>query len=219
MPLFSSLQALKPGIQASWYLLHTRVGIARVLEKVPLPRLLDQLSFPETPHSGIAPSRVLNALSLTERVLARVHGVPNTCLYRALGRYTALVRVGIPVRFVMGLRREGEEIIGHAWLEFRERPLGEVVDPRFVVTYAYPDGPTRLAPSCVHACRSERTDGAKAKHPQPSPRHYAVNDQGDAGAQTSLPWFVQAEEGDLRVPAARLVLLQRDAEEKAKRSN
>ncbi len=75
---------------------------------------------------------------MMERLLAHLRLVPNTCLYRSLGRYAALASVGIPVRFVMGVRPEGDEIVGHAWLEHRGRPLGEVVDPRFVITYAYP---------------------------------------------------------------------------------
>jgi hypothetical protein len=100
--------------------------------------LLSRLSFPTTPCSGIALSSVSSALGLTEWLLARLHLVPNTCLYRSLGRYAALSSIGIPVYFVMGMRLEGDEMVGHAWLEHGGKPLGEVVDPRFVVTYAYP---------------------------------------------------------------------------------
>ena len=62
-------------------------------------------------------------------------------------RFAVLSRAGVPVRFVMGVRRDddGSELTGHAWLEYRGTPLGETVDPRFRVTFAYPD----LSPAAV----------------------------------------------------------------------
>jgi hypothetical protein len=136
--LFPSLQALSPQIIASWHLLRTRIIASRALEKVPLSTLLSQLSSPETPDSGIKPVSLSNALRVVERWLTYLHLVPNTCLYRSLGRYAALASVGIPVRFVMGVCRDGDNLLGHAWLEHAGVPLNETIDPRYVITYAYP---------------------------------------------------------------------------------
>jgi hypothetical protein len=87
-------------------------------------------------------------LGVVDGVLARIPGLPNTCLYRALGRYAAYRRLGVDVRFVMGLRRPGPSptdpdagaLDGHAWLELDGRPFAEILEADYVKTFEYPSG-------------------------------------------------------------------------------
>lgn len=110
----------------------------RLLATRPLPEVLAQLVPLNETTTKSSFTELMQPLALIELALARLRLVPNTCLYRALGRYAALRGEGIAVQFVMGVRLEGGEMLGHAWLEHHGRPLGEAIDPRFVITYTYP---------------------------------------------------------------------------------
>ncbi len=65
---------------------------------------------------------------------------PTTCLYRSLAGFASLRGAGEPVRFVVGVRVDGGEVVAHAWLERDGEPVGEPTDPRpsFAVAFAYP---------------------------------------------------------------------------------
>lgn len=75
-------------------------------------------------------------VALAERGIARVPGLPNTCLFRALARFGTLVRHGHAPVFVLGVRDEldGE---GHAWVEVDGSPFLEASLPRFVRTFTF----------------------------------------------------------------------------------
>lgn len=45
------------------------------------------------------------------------------CLIRSLAIYHALQELGYPVSFVSGVRRTGERLEGHAWVEYQGRPV------------------------------------------------------------------------------------------------
>lgn len=75
--------------------------------------------------------------------IASAAGLPDTCLYRALGRFAVLREAGHPARFVMGISAKssasaGEALSGHAWLELGGRVHREAIDADLVVTFAYP---------------------------------------------------------------------------------
>jgi hypothetical protein len=73
-----------------------------------------------------------------ERWLGRAPLLPNTCLYRALGRYAVLTRAGLPAVFLMGVPRRGEGD-GHAWVEVFEKTFAESQPPEdFAITFRYP---------------------------------------------------------------------------------
>jgi hypothetical protein len=115
-----------------------RLSLFSRLRTQALSELLAQLTPPAGTASGITPTYVFNAMAWIERLVGRTRIIPNTCLYRSLARYAVLRGEGIAVQFVMGVRPDGNELIGHAWLEYQGKPLGEAVDPRLVVTYVYP---------------------------------------------------------------------------------
>lgn len=103
-----------------------------------LPSLLDRLSSGPMPDSPRISLELLEqSFVLTERMLGRLPLHPNTCLYRALARYALLRRAGHKARFFMGIF-DGQDLSGHAWVEISGTPQGETLDPKPVVTYAYP---------------------------------------------------------------------------------
>jgi len=117
--------------------LATRLRLRARVRDASLPELLRELT-PETVEPKSL-ALVEDALSTCQSIVARLGVVPDTCLYRSLGRYAALRRAGHPVRFVMALDPKNKgEIVGHAWLELDGVPLGEVVEPGLAVTFSYP---------------------------------------------------------------------------------
>ncbi|HEU4743289.1 MAG TPA: lasso peptide biosynthesis B2 protein [Meiothermus sp.] len=66
----------------------------------------------------------------------------NPCVPRALALYVALRAEGLPVEFVSGVRRVGDRLEGHAWVELEGLPLegsGEEQAPRlFKESFRYP---------------------------------------------------------------------------------
>lgn len=42
------------------------------------------------------------------------------------------------MRFVMGIRNDGTDLAGHAWLELDGRPHLEVLEHRYTRTFEYP---------------------------------------------------------------------------------
>jgi hypothetical protein len=77
------------------------------------------------------------------RVVDALRGRRMSCLPRALAGYAALRSGGADVRFVIGLRPDGGEVAGHAWLELDGAPLGEPEDPRtrWAIAFAHPPLP------------------------------------------------------------------------------
>jgi hypothetical protein len=117
--------------------LSLRLRLDRMLKRHSLPALLGALT-PQSTSARVPLPTVEDALLGAERVIEHLRVVPDTCLYRALGRYAVLRRAGHPARFVMGLSPRAPEITGHAWVELDGAPLGETLDDDLVITYAYP---------------------------------------------------------------------------------
>ncbi len=114
----------------------TRLRLASMVRDSSLPELLRELTPKHVEDKPL--DVVLAAISTSQRIVGRLRGVPDTCLYRSLARYALLRRAGHPVRFVMALDRKAPEVVGHAWLELDGVPLGEEVDPNMTVTFSYP---------------------------------------------------------------------------------
>jgi len=63
------------------------------------------------------------------------------CLRRSLVLYFVATRTGYPVTLVLGARRNGSSVTGHAWIELDGLPLlepGEHPEQRFVVMVRLP---------------------------------------------------------------------------------
>ena len=91
------------------------------------------LAFPRVERL-FAPPATLPASADAEAVGARVWAVDAaarhhlramTCLPRALGLRWLLGRAGIPSDLRIGIARQGEQFLAHAWVERAGRPVGE----------------------------------------------------------------------------------------------
>jgi hypothetical protein len=62
------------------------------------------------------------------------------CLLRTLALYYFATRGGFPVRLHCGVRRNGRELEGHAWLSFDGKPFFEngTPDRIFTTTFSFP---------------------------------------------------------------------------------
>ena len=129
------MSALSEG-HAMLALMGLRLRLPVALALWPLDRVVAHAA--SGPRVRIDDAGLPASFARVERWLSGVRVVPDTCLYRALSRWAVLRRSGRRVRFVMGVREDGAELAGHAWVEEHGAALGEELDAAYVVTYAYP---------------------------------------------------------------------------------
>jgi hypothetical protein len=137
-----------------------RKAIERLLRGRRLDELLDLLTTPTATPTSSATSIPTSTPTAS---IAHLRRLPATCLHRALAGYAALREAGEEARFVIGVRRDGDEVLAHAWIEHAGAPVGEPEDPRarFAVAYVHP------APA--PATNPEGRDGDPMPAPHPSP--------------------------------------------------
>jgi hypothetical protein len=78
-------------------------------------------------HRLLPASAAAARVAAVERLLADGGRlvVSSNCLERSLLAYGLLSESGAEVALVMGMRREGATVAGHAWIEHNGRPLGD----------------------------------------------------------------------------------------------
>ena len=118
------------------YLVGLRCALPLAMSALPLPTVL-RLIDPTNVSTTVARARV--AISRSERAgrHLRRFRVPDTCLYRAMVRWSAFRRAGVGATFVLGVRRSAPET-GHAWVEVGGVPVDETADPGLVTTFSFP---------------------------------------------------------------------------------
>lgn len=89
---------------------------------VPLPAALSRARVGVGVVDKDVAAEVVAGVEAMLRAFPRGSG---TCLTRTLGRAYALRRVGLPVRFVLGVRSVDGEPEGHSWLELDGAPFLE----------------------------------------------------------------------------------------------
>jgi hypothetical protein len=69
------------------------------------------------------------------------YNIKGNCFPRALALYWLATRVGYPVRFCCGIKREDAKLDGHAWLMLDQKPFHELSEQwrQYTVTFSYPD--------------------------------------------------------------------------------
>ncbi|BDG05661.1 lasso peptide biosynthesis B2 protein [Anaeromyxobacter oryzae] len=159
-----------------------RVVLGALLRRRHLPNLLEAL---DGSAAGGGPA---GDPALPRRVLDLLRRWPVSCLWRALTGWAALRDAGAPVRFVIGVRAAGGDLVAHAWLEQDGVPLGEAEDPRacFTVAFVFPRPPTgsleerRMAEPTSHpdVILTELQDGTGVLLHLGTKFYYALNRTG-----------------------------------------
>ena len=108
----------------------TLAAIARLRLERDVRRLLDAVTPTRVPTRRATEARrfrTVRGIRLATRLLPTFGS--GKCLVRSVATYAALRRQGWPVEFVSGVRRDGGDVRGHAWLELGGRPLPELGEP------------------------------------------------------------------------------------------
>jgi hypothetical protein len=86
-----------------------------------------------------------------DEILGALRRWPTTCLVRTLAGYARLRAAGEDARFVIGVRPQGGDLVGHAWLECAGVPVGEPGDPRlrYAVAFVHPGAPALEVPAVI----------------------------------------------------------------------
>lgn len=78
------------------------------------------------PRAGIRPTRAARIIDLAHRLYWGYRaGEEDICLERSLLTYRFLSSAGADPQLVIGIRRPGDSVIGHAWLVVDGEPLFE----------------------------------------------------------------------------------------------
>jgi len=127
--------------------LPTLFRVRRALRRhIDLRQLLASLTPPPAPGRSdhAVRMRASRGVRWAVRLLHIRAGGP--CVVRSLALYVVLRRLGWPVVFVSGVRREAHGVVGHAWVELDGRVLPELLEAgnreRFQVNFQYP-GPEK----------------------------------------------------------------------------
>ena len=64
---------------------------------------------------------------------------PRACLRQSLTLYRALTRMGYPVEIHFGVRKAGDDLLGHSWVTIEGKPLADGTQTYlFKAVYSYP---------------------------------------------------------------------------------
>lgn len=85
------------------------------------------------------PDAVISSALRAQRVVKRATGIGGSCLVRSLALWAILRRRGVHTGLRVGMRRSGEKIDGHAWLEIEGVPVNE--NETVIRAYSVHDGP------------------------------------------------------------------------------
>jgi hypothetical protein len=134
----AALQRLREALQG----LGLRLALPFLVKRRALPALLASLDWSARPGAtgGEGTRRLAAQLFRPLRLW------PTTCLYRALGSYALLRAAGQEVRFVIGVRKEGETLLAHAWLERDGQAIVGAPGPgeQYSIAYAWPADPAAV---------------------------------------------------------------------------
>ena len=119
------------------------VRVLYVVRREPnLWKLMASLTRPPARRRGSLAWRRYTVSALRHLARLAPRGGAGLCLVRSLAIYVALRQQGWPVVFASGVRRDGDGVVGHAWVEYGGRPLPELGEGaaacRYVVNFRYP---------------------------------------------------------------------------------
>ena len=115
-----------------------RLQLPKKIEALSLPELLESITPRGRGVRRLGTQTKARIFSITDAALRRGRWLKAPCLLRALIRYVLLREEGVDGRFVMGVRKSGGELIGHAWVEHDGGPLMEILQHDYEETFAFP---------------------------------------------------------------------------------
>jgi hypothetical protein len=134
-------------VKKYWTLLRAGLvvlGVRLLLRVKSLPMVLDRLNPRST--TGRPDEAVMGDLVYyVDRWLQLFpYNEKGNCFPRSLALYWFARRLGYPVLFHCGVRKEVSNLDGHAWLTLDRQPFHETGQQwqRFTVTFSYPPDPT-----------------------------------------------------------------------------
>ena len=115
------------------------LALRLLLPCLKLQTLLKWLTPPES-FGGAQPLELEQAVWWTDSFLRFVFSWQGKCLPRTLTLYYVATRSGYPVQMHCGIRRDGNELQGHAWLSQHGVPFLEQDDPvqHYVSVFSLP---------------------------------------------------------------------------------
>lgn len=122
------------------------LGLAAVLRhRTALPRLIRLLEASPRQGGKVSDEEEARLVRLVQGVLRRTYR-RDFCLVQSLMLYHFLSGWGRDVRLLCGVRRTGEGLAGHAWLEVDGKPYRESGDPARAYRVTFAASPTHRYP-------------------------------------------------------------------------
>ena len=106
-----------------------------------IPGFLEGLT--RTPRSHRKQSPLKEAVPIVTRICyLRLFGArvfPRACLRQSLALYRVLTRMGYPVEIHFGVRKPGDDLLGHSWVTIEGKPVADRTRMDvFKAVYSYP---------------------------------------------------------------------------------
>ncbi len=144
--LHFQLDRLVHAINGVWTMLPIVTRVKHKLRHQPdLYQLFQTLEQQYSPKTNTNPKELIRLKRGTYLALLLVGPRKNACVPRSLSLYLALRQRNIHVQFVSGVRHRNHKLEGHAWIEWRGRPLegfGDHHAPElFKENFRYPPRP------------------------------------------------------------------------------
>jgi hypothetical protein len=118
-------------------------GLPIILRIYSIPGLLERLTRTARSHKKQTALELKEVVPIVTRIChlslfgARVF--PRACLRQSLTLYRVFTRMGYPVEIHFGVRKDGDDLLGHSWVTIEGKPLAERTQTYlFKAVYSYP---------------------------------------------------------------------------------
>jgi Transglutaminase-like superfamily len=130
-----------------------------------IPGLLERLTRSARSDKKQTALELKEAVPIATRIChLRLFGArvfPRACLRQSLTLYRALTRMGYPVEIHLGVRKDGDDLLGHSWVTIEGKTVADGTQTYlFKAIYSYPSvsrhSSSRETSQLLQACLSTR---------------------------------------------------------------